>query len=249
MDMKKIISWLTIFFCSLFLLIFLLGLLVIIHGIWSDPSRLTISTKEIISSVIGFFVVFTLLILGLKNGIKGAKKEKAVKRIDYTDELNINFKGQIAYKDYRNLILGITFKRPLYVLIAGIMVLSLLSILIYGMDSWNSVSLNLFPWVPIGLVIYVPIHTIAGIKKLYHADQLLQEQLTYRLDNYGIHMKGETVDLTQKWIHFYKIKETKYFFLLYHGEMVATLLDKKMFALNDVIIFQRFIKSLDAARE
>ncbi len=170
------------------------------------------------------------------------RKGKAVKPFDHPAELNIHFKGRITYKDYRNLILGATFKGPVYIVIVGGAILSILLTVLVGVNSLGSIS---FPIIPFGLLIYVPIHTIAAAKRLYKTNQLFQEELTYRLDNYGIHLKGEAVDSTQSWSHFYKIKETKHFFMLYRGEMELTLLDKKMIAPTDVITFQRFIKLLN----
>ena len=65
------------------------------------------------------------------------------------------------------------------------------------------------------------------------------------LTNDSIHIKGETFDTIQKWTSFYKVKETKSFFLFYPGEGVFILMDKKMFTENDLSNFKRFIYSLN----
>ena len=55
----------------------------------------------------------------------------------------------------------------------------------------------------------------------------------------------DRVDPVQKWTHFYKMKETKGFFMFYQGEGVATLLDKKMFSDKELTDFRQFILSLN----
>ncbi len=56
------------------------------------------------------------------------------------------------------------------------------------------------------------------------------------------------MDSTQKWTHFYQIRETKRFFMFYQGKMVATLLEKKMFSENELQEFNEFIRSLNVKR-
>ncbi len=65
------------------------------------------------------------------------------------------------------------------------------------------------------------------------------------MTNESIQIKGDSLDSTQKWTHFYQIKESKKFFLFYQGKEIATLIDKKMFSETDLIEFQNFIQSLN----
>ena len=95
-----------------------------------------------------------------------------------------------------------------------------------------------------GYVKETPILTLFQIKSLYNTNTIFHKKLNYKIDNESITIKGDTIDSVQKWQHFYKIRETKNFFVLNHGKMVATLLDKKMFSDNQIDIFKRFLKSL-----
>jgi hypothetical protein len=101
----------------------------------------------------------------------------------------------------------------------------------------------------LGILLTIPILTLLEIKKLYQTNKIFQGELNYYLNNESIHIKGETVDSIQKWSHFYKIKETSNFFMLYHGKTVATLLDKKMFSDSELEKFKRFIKSINIILE
>jgi polyferredoxin len=63
--MKKLTGWLMVIFCSIFLLIFAIALIIFIPNLWTNYSSANMSVKEIIGSSIGFFVVITLGVYGL----------------------------------------------------------------------------------------------------------------------------------------------------------------------------------------
>jgi uncharacterized membrane protein YcgQ (UPF0703/DUF1980 family) len=111
-------------------------------------------------------------------------------------------------------------------------------------------SLSYYYIVLFSLVLLVtPITMFYQTKKLYNTNSNFKEALTYYLTNASIQIIGNTVNSTQQWSHFVKIKETKNFFLLYHGAQVATLLEKKMFSEQELAEFNAFLKSLSILRE
>ena len=204
-----------------------------------EPVEMT--PKEIIGSSVGFLVVITLFIVGLKSGIKKIKKEK-IEIVDYVGTLDINLKGKIKYEDYRNLLLGLTLKKPNYLVFICIFTLLALS-LINASDIIN-LNFNFILFILLGFFIS-PIIVVWQSKKNYRTNRIFQEQLDYKLTNDSIHIKGETINSVQKWTGFYKKKETKSFFMFYQGEGVATLLDKKMFSDKELTDFRQFIRSLN----
>jgi len=246
--MKKLTGWILIIFCSILLLIFAIALIAIIPGVLNKSSEVQMSIKEILTSSVGFLIVISLLIIGLKNGIKKIKKEKVVETIDYDGELKIDLTGQIEYIDYRNLILGISFKKPIYIVVLGILLLFSLTFVVNRENMMSQLDSNYFIFIIIGVFLLSPFFTLIQIKRLYNTNSIFKEELNYILTNDSIQIKGETVDSTQKWTHFYQILETKKFFMFYHGKMIATLIDKKMFLENDLQEFQRFTKSLKLKR-
>jgi len=242
--MKKIFGWLQIIVCSFILLLFAFTIIVLAINIIESGEPLSgkMTLKEIIGSSIGFIVVITLLIVGLKSGIKKIKKEK-VEIVDYIGTLDIDLTGKIRYEDYRNLLLGLTFKRPTFLVFIGIFILLLLSLMNASNVLENSYQ-NFILFIFLGIFIS-PIFVIWQSKKNYRTNRIFQEHLNYKLTNDSIHIKGETVDSVQKWTGFYKKKETKSFFMFYQGEGVATLLDKKMFSDKELTDFRQFIRSLN----
>ena len=239
--MKKITGWPIIIACSVFLMIFVVTFIVLIPGIPKMPEVMTV--KEIISTVIGFAIVIILLIVGLMNGIKKIKKDKILKVIDYTDSLDINLTGRISYTDYQKLMLGLSFKKPTYLVFVCVIIIFSLSF-INNESGSSQIYLKILPFLILGFLLS-PILILVQVKKIYRTNRIFQEQLNYKLTNDSIHIKGETVDSIQKWTGFYKIKETSSFFMFYQGEGTATLLDKKMFTNNDLAEFKQFIQSLN----
>lgn len=246
--MKKLTGWILIIFCSIFLLGFVIVLISIIPGIVNGNNETQMSVKEILTSSFGFLIMITLLIIGLSSGIRKVKKEKKIALIEYDKELNINLTGKIEYADYRNLILGLSFRKPLYLGVLGIMLLSSLSILWNKEDLMNQADSNYYIFISLGVLLLFPFIILFQIKRIYRTSKLFHQKLNYSLTNDSIRITGETVDSTQRWTHFYQIRETKRFFMFYQGNMVATLLEKKMFSENELQEFSEFIRSLNVKR-
>ena len=158
----------------------------------------------------------------------------------YTGNLNLNFSGQISYKDYRNTALEMYFKRRWFML--ALILLFIVILLMLG-----NTGILIVLWLVILLIF--PFLIIRSAKKLYKQNKTLSEKLTYHLDNEKITITGETVNSTQSWSRLFAIKETKDFFLLYHDSIVANFLDKKMFSNEEIVEFRKFVKSLNIKKE
>jgi fumarate reductase subunit D len=236
--MKNTKGWSLIIICSILLLIFIIFFILITPGILSGKNA-DMAPKEIISSTIGFTVVITLLILGLRNGLKRIKSKKKKEISDFKDSLEIEFKGQIKYSDYRNLMLNLRYNKPIYLLIFGILILLGLSIYVNEQEKNNY-----FFFITIVVLILSPFLSLRQIKKTYYSNKLFQEKINYKINKNSIQIKSSTVDTILYWNHFQKIKETSSFFLLYQSEGLAILLDKKMFSQIEINKFNHFISSL-----
>ena len=238
--MSKFTGWLMVILCSGFLLT-LGGTFVMIAFNFNSEGFSQMTTKEIISIAVSSIVVTILLIAGLRSGLKKIKKEKAIPIIDYTDVLDIKLTGKMSsYKDYRNLNLELAFKKPIWLTL----LVSLTFLLVVDIIN-NNASTLIVLIVSIGFLLLYPIFLLRQVKKNYKTNKIFQEQLNYQLTNDSIQIRGETFDSVQKWTGFYKIKETKVFFLFYRGEGAATFLDKRMFTDTELTNFKQFIRSLN----
>jgi hypothetical protein len=241
MNRKKILGWLSVIFSSLFLLLFAIFLIIIILSfLVGTNSYFVMPINDTIVSALWFVCFTALFIFLLKNGRKMIKKPNNVEIIEYSGNLNINYTGKIAYKDYRNYVLERNFKRPFYLIFIGMIVLVSITTLLQGwsMDTSSLIFLSVF-------VLLVPILNLMQIRKIYNTNQAFHEELTYNLDNECINIKGDTVDSTTKWTRLYKITENKQFFVLFHDAMVANFIDKKLLTDAEIHEFREFIKSLN----
>jgi len=243
--MKKFTGWLTIIFCSLFLIIFFVALIAILLS----PGDISQTPpQEIIGIVVGFSIFTILLIAGLINGLKKIKKDKPI-FVEYTDILDLNLTGRISYKDYRNFILESTFKKPKWFTFICCMIIFLLFYFNKSIEPNPFIEFNpFFVMLFLFFILIYPILVVINIKKLYKTNKILHEQLNYRLTNDSIHIAGEFSNSTQKWTSFYQVKETKNFFMFFQGKGIGVLLDKRMFTDNELANFKQFICSLNLKR-
>lgn len=237
--MKKTKAWVLIISCSILLLVFILFFILITPGILSGKNA-DMPTKEIISSIIGFTIIISLLIIGLINGLRKIKSSKKKEIIEFKDALEIEFNGQIKFKDYRNLMFNLKYNKPIYLFILGILILSCLSIIFNRQGT-----INYLLFVTIAVIITSPYFYLKQIKKAYYSNKSLQENINYKINKTSIQIKGSTIDSIVFWKHFQKIKETPHFFILYHQEDLATILEKKMFNKNEIQKFNRFLSSIE----
>ena len=147
------------------------------------------------------------------------------------------------------LFIGVSFKKPGYLVFLGFLFLIMVNF--YNQKEYF-LSNNglLFPLLAsFSVIIFIPFLILYRTKNTYKTSKIFNENIIYSIDNESIRMKGDTFESDVKWNHFYKIKETKNFFMLYQGKITANLLDKKMMAVNDVEEFRDFIKSLNVNKE
>ena len=240
--MNKTKGWILIVFTSLLLSVFLLFFLIIIADTINHPEK-PFNLPNPIIPVIGFIVVISLLILGFTNGLKMVRKERKHIVSIYSKSLDIKLIGKIEFGNYRNLLIRNSIKKTNIFIFLGFSTLLLLATI---NNSGNTLRTNLpILFLLLVVVLFTPILTHFQAKKLYESNKIFQETLEYHITNDSIQIKGISVNSTLKWSHFFKLKETKGFFMFFHGENVATLIEKQMFNSENLKEFYEFINSLD----
>lgn len=244
--MKKALWWLLILVCAFLLLI------VVITGITllvPSGDKLKPTAFEAYTTIAVFVVLIALLVFGLVKGIKSVKKKVLPQIIPYHKQLDITGSGQISYRDYRNLIASITFKR-------GFVIYFVVIVLLFSTNIYSSYMREGKVTLPdlagygtfLLIVATVILLSVIQIKKQYKNNKILNEYLTYRLTNEQLEITGETINSSLKWGHFYKMKEIRNFYLFYPGNNVAVILDKRMFAVSDLRELWEFLRSLNIQR-
>lgn len=118
--MKKLLGWAQIILFSLGILFFLSPLLLVLLEGSDMVTEIGMSNSELLATGFGFVAICILFLFGIRKGIKRIKEAKEEGRLTnvaataYPKELEIHLTGKIAYTPYRNLMLGQTFKKPVY---------------------------------------------------------------------------------------------------------------------------------------
>lgn len=242
--MDKLKGWLIIVLNVFLFLVFALCLFVFVP----DLFKKNIVHKDSYIASFAFLVLLILSIYGFVNGLKKVTTQKKVSVI-YDKELNIQFKSQIEYKEYRNLIFGLSFKKPIFLIMFGLILLNI--IIVFTNKNISYIGQNLYFPIILGLstIFIVPLIVYYQTRQIYKSSKLFHEDINYSLDNHSVKMNGETFESELKWTHFYKIKETKNFFMLYQGKTIANLLGKKNMNNGEIIDFKLFIQSLNLNQE
>ncbi len=241
--MKKVSGWLFILISSFFLLLFSGTLILMAYERFFHPDPM----KDFplgFGAIVGFVTMMALAVSGLLHGLKKVRKQKQNVPVEYTGTIDLKLSGQIGFKDYRNMLFQTSLKKtPVFVFLA----ISLMVILaaMNGNDQRVDTEFSFLPFLLIGVFIGTPLLIHVQAKKFYNTNSIFREPLDYHITNECLKIKGTTVDSTQFWSHFFKLKQTKQFVLLYHGENVATLLDKKMFEPEQLSEFLIFTQSLN----
>ena len=245
--MRKLIGWVQVVLCSILFLIGLFFLLIVLSPDDEEGLKLTQYTTWNVTVIV---VIALLLVVGLTNGFKAIKKKKVTEIVKYEKELNINISGKIKYRDFRNLILGVIFRSPRYWIVPVVIAVYLIFIFTFTNDtSVDKRSNYITAFLFVIILIFRPIITFIKYNRIFKVNKLYNEHLAYSLNNESINIKGETIDKTLKWTYFFKIKESKNFFVLYQGGTLEALLDKKMFSENELAEFRQFAKSLNVKLE
>ena len=230
--MRKFVGWSLIIFSVVCLLLLVLALLFSLTsdlGIHGAPSL----GQELIGSLFSGIIFIVILIYGLR-----LVKKDTITTTPYTTPFSLHVQGKITYEEYRHLMLSLVMRSPAYLFI---LICPLILVSAYFANSvditWALVSV-LFVFV------LLPVITLSKIKKQYQAAKALHTDISYHITNDFIRAKGNDIDSTSKWTYFIRIKETKQFILLYHSQMVAVTLHKKLFTLKELNEFKAFLQSL-----
>lgn len=243
--MNKMTGWLILVVTSFFILVFASSLIVVLLSYYKSGN---INNDSLIA-IAEISTILVLLIFGFRYGYKKIKPGRKINFVTYTKALDIRFNSRIEYKDYRNLMFELSFKNPVYLVTLGFLFLVLVNF--YNQKEYYLSNHGLlFPLLASFLVIiFIPLLIVYQAKNAYKTSRVFHEHISYAIGNDSLRMKGESFESEIKWSHFYKIKETRNFFMLYQGKLTAQLLDKKVMDANNVDEFRIFIQSLNVIKE
>jgi hypothetical protein len=174
-----------------------------------------------------YSVLFTIALFcfPLNYGIrlwKAGKSETFQQLILPYNEKNISLHFQINQKEYRSLMLKLTYRNPI-VLYVNIICLNILMASVIN-SNYNVISVTALIF-----LIIIPVTTIFQSTKTFSDNKMIKEPLTYDFTSNQILITGETFTSSIRWNSLYKIKELNNWFLLYNDKTSMIVVPKKSF--------------------
>jgi hypothetical protein len=146
-------------------------------------------------------------------------------------------------KDYRNLMLLITYSRPMTIFITIIAVFSFVPSILYLLGAKLPFNNPPYAQMIFGVVIIfiLPFMIVRGANKAYESHLRLQEKMIYDFTQEGIKITGESFKSEMNWTKVYKVKERKNWILIYQSQQVANIIKKESLG-DNLIEFRELVK-------
>jgi hypothetical protein len=149
----------------------------------------------------------------------------------------IELKVKLSEQDYYRLSLALAYKRRLVVIFSVLGIFNILAgILLEYYD--KGVSTLIF-----GLVMsfLIPISLYFSSKRIYRANDFLQEELSYQISEIGIRVRGASYDTLYEWNDIQKIHMSKNWVLIYSESTLLHYIPTASFkSENDLLQLSRW---------
>jgi hypothetical protein len=166
--------------------------------------------------------------------------------------LNINLsiflmkiKSKISFKEYRKLLFGLTYKKPMMKVILCVAFAMLVWISGYYLHFLPVPKPAIYQYITLILITLVqPVVIYWTIKRNYDSSNHLRELLEIELTQDEIKIQGESFYTEIKWKKIFKIDEQTNWFLFYQNNLSAIIIPKKDFHGTQLEEFKRILSAI-----
>ena len=157
----------------------------------------------------------------------------------------MTIKTKISFKEYRSLLLGLTYKKPVMKIILCVGFSMLIWILGYYLHLLPVPKPMIYQFITLTLIAVVqPFVIYMTIKRNYDSSNHLGEQLEIELTESEIKIKGESFYTEIAWNKIFKIDEQKNWFLIYQNNLSAIIIPKNDFHGNQEKDFKEILRTI-----
>ncbi len=137
---------------------------------------------------------------------------------------------KISFKEYRNLLFGLTYKKPMMRVILCVDLVMIIWMVGYYTHFLPVPRPEIYQYMTLALISFVqPMVIYWTIKRNYESSNHLQEPLEIELTKSEIQMQGGSFYTKILWNKVFKIDELTHWFLIYQNNLSAIILSKKDF--------------------
>jgi hypothetical protein len=155
-------------------------------------------------------------------------------------------KTKISFKEYRNLLFGLTYKKPVMKIILCVAVAMIVWIVGYYLHFLPVPEPEIYQYITLILITVIqPIVIYWTIKRNYDSSNHLREQLEIELTEKEIKIQGESFYTEMAWKKVFKIDEQTNWFLIYQNNLSAIIIPKKDFSGSQMDDFKRMLTAIE----
>ena len=157
----------------------------------------------------------------------------------------MKIKTRITFKEYVKLLYGLTYKKPMMIVILCVGVAMIIWITGYYLHYLPVPKPMFYQYTTLTLISVVqPLAIFLTIRKNYYSGNHLQEPLQIELLPEDIKMTGNSFYMEIKWEKMFKIVELPNWFLLYQNNLSAIIIPKKAFNERQENEFRKILRSV-----
>jgi hypothetical protein len=154
-------------------------------------------------------------------------------------------KTRISFKEYLKLMYGLTYRKPIMILILAIDLAMIIWIAGYYLHVLSLPKPTIYQFITLILITVVqPLVIFHTIRQNYKSSNHLGESLEIELTNSEIKMRGESFFTEIKWNKIFKIVEHNNWFLIYQNTLSAIVIPKKSFRQGEREEFINILKGI-----
>lgn len=152
---------------------------------------------------------------------------------------------KITFKEYRNLLYSLTYRKPIMIILLCVAAFLLMWIVCYHLHILNLPKPIIYQYLTLSLICVVqPLVIYITIRRNYYSSNHLREMLQMECTDDRIKITGESFYLEVFWNKMFKIVEQDHWFLIYQNNLSAILIPKKHFRDDQIAGFKHILKNI-----
>lgn len=148
-------------------------------------------------------------------------------------------KTHITFKEFLNF--NITSSLPRIIIFSFIILIFLVLNLYNTENDTQNILQSASIWFA-AVFVFIIIRSYFRLKNAFFSNKKIQEEIVYTFTEEKVQTKGETFEGDFAWNTVYKIKETKYWLLIYQSKTTMNMVPKKYFSDSQISELRNMIK-------
>jgi hypothetical protein len=157
----------------------------------------------------------------------------------------MTIKTRISFKEYRTLLFGLAYRKPVMKILLGVDLLTISWILAYYSHLAPVPKPLIYQYVTVILITLVqPGMIYWTIKRNYESSNHLREPLEIKILRTEIQLNGKSFSTQMAWNKVFKIDEQLHWFLVYENTLSAIIIPKKAFTKTELLEFRKILQTI-----